>query len=256
MSKHANLSAPPLHFTPYAVNGYVMADPATGIAHISAPSATVWPGHSTCTIHIAQCPWACHYCNTPQWQTRCMPEHENPFPPQRAHSAMPWAEHLRDLMQHDVSAVIFSGGEPLSEPQLPALVRDLKNRGLAISLHTAGIYPNRLLSVLPLLDSVSLDIKTTAESYDALTGTVHSAWSTGISLALLLDATCTLECRTTWHPAWLSEADLLIIAKQLAERGVRHYTVQTGVTPTTAAAQLSAAAQAQLRAWFERFDYA
>jgi len=57
------------------------------------------------------------------------------------------------------------------DPACPSLAHLAKGAGFEVALHTAGIYPDRLGSMLESLDWVGLDIKTTPDRYDSLTQT-------------------------------------------------------------------------------------
>ncbi|QNM95125.1 anaerobic ribonucleoside-triphosphate reductase activating protein [Chitinimonas koreensis] len=208
-------------------------------------SSVDWPGRLSAVLFIGGCPWRCRYCHNPHLQTR--------------HAAYRWAELYGWLESRRglLDAVVFSGGEPLSESRLPELMAAVKSLGFQVGLHSAGIYPGRLATVLPLLDWVGLDIKARADGYDALTGRSRSYWPAAVSLEMLLASDCAFECRTTWDPEWLSETELLELARELAERGVRHYAVQArrsspGAVP---AACLSDDTLDLLREWFDGFDY-
>ena len=65
------------------------------------------------------------------------------------------------------------------------------------------------------------------------------------------------ECRTTWHPAWLTEAGLLDLAQGLAAQGVRKYAVQRSrsFTRSLPVAELSLLARTTLQGLFETFSY-
>ncbi|MFC4159024.1 anaerobic ribonucleoside-triphosphate reductase activating protein [Chitinimonas lacunae] len=215
------------------------------IAGLVPFSSLDWPGQLSAVLFIGGCPWRCHYCHNPHLQTR--------------HARYDW-EAVCDWLHSRrglLDAVVFSGGEPLSESQLPQMVATVKAMGFKVGLHSAGIYPNRLAAALPALDWVGLDIKTRTEDYDQLTGRQRSHWPAAISLEMLLDANCEFECRTTWHPSWLAESALLDLARSLAERGVRHYAVQNqrSTPDQPPEAWLSETAQQSLHRWFERFDY-
>lgn len=121
-------------------------------------SSVDWPGQLAAVVFIAGCPWRCHYCHNPHLQARERHLHWT--------QVMAFLQSRRALLD----AVVFSGGEPLSEPRLPQLIAAVRALGFKTGLHTAGIYPARLAAVLPMLDWVGLDIKTTTSRYDTLTG--------------------------------------------------------------------------------------
>ncbi|CAB3630006.1 anaerobic ribonucleoside-triphosphate reductase activating protein [Achromobacter pestifer] len=210
------------------------------------PFSTVdWPGQLAAVIFISGCPWRCHYCHNTELQTRA--------------ARYDWHDTRRFLQTRTglLDAVVFSGGEPLSEPRLPSLIRDARRMGYRVGLHTAGIYPLRLADVLRYLDWVGLDIKADAQGYDDITGRRDSQRPAMACLTQLLSAGTDFECRITWHPDWLDETRLLALASELARRGVRRFAVQAarsspGAPPGHAP---SAQAQALMAQWFVEFTF-
>jgi len=217
--------------------------PPPAIGGLAPFSSVDWPGQLAAVVFVAGCPWRCHYCHNPHLQTRAR--------------TLDWDDVFAFLRRRVglLDAVVFSGGEPLSEPQLPQLMRDVRALGYKIGLHTGGIYPARLADVLPLVDWVGLDIKTSAPRYDALTGRRGSAAPVDACLDLLLHNGGTFECRTTWHPDWLPEPQLLALAQNLSQRGVKHYALQAyRSAPGTPAITLpSEGTQRALAACFSSF---
>ncbi|MCD0502038.1 anaerobic ribonucleoside-triphosphate reductase activating protein [Bordetella petrii] len=210
------------------------------------PFSTVdWPGTLSAVVFIAGCPWRCGYCHNPHLQIRGGHYHWKSI-----------VEFLRGR-QGLLDGVVFSGGEPLSEPLLPQMIRTARSLGLRVALHTAGIYPSRLQDVLPCLDWVGMDIKADAAGYDLLTGRNGSHAATQACLDILLRGQAIFECRTTWSPQWLSEPALLALARHLSARGVRHYAVQNhrGAPGAAPSAVLSLTTQNTLRLLFDSFAY-
>lgn len=224
------------------------ASPAAGLpalAGLTPFSSVDWPGRLVAVLFIGGCPWRCGYCHNPHLQSRYRHYH--------------WPDVERWLVSRQglLDGVVFSGGEPLSEPQLPAMLSQVRQLGFATAVHTAGMYPQRLASVLPMLDWVGLDIKTRQQDYDALTGRTHSAAAVWRSLNLLLASDVTFECRTSWQASLLAESALLALARSLSELGIQHYAIQQmrNASGQEVGPLLSPAAQQQLSALFPRFDY-
>jgi pyruvate formate lyase activating enzyme len=70
-----------------------------------------------------------------------------------------------------VSGVVFSGGEPtMQKDALMALAKAAKTKGLAVGVHTNGVYPHTLQSLIDsrLVDHVALDIKARWVRYNNL----------------------------------------------------------------------------------------
>ncbi len=210
------------------------------------PFSTVdWPGELAAVVFIAGCPWACHYCHNPHLQQRG--------------EALSWENILLTLQKRVglLDGVVFSGGEPFSDALCTQLIRQVKALGFKVAVHTAGIYPLRLREALPSLDWVGLDIKTTPEGYPGLTGRQQSAEPVQQCLETLIAWGGSFECRTTWHPDWLTETALLDLAQRLSAQGVRKYAVQRSRSTTRSlpVAEVSLIGRTTLRGLFQTFSY-
>ena len=187
-------------------------------------SSCDWPGKLAAVVFISGCPWRCGYCHNPHLLQRRHGSHDWP-------RLRTWLHGRRGLLD----AVVFSGGEPLTEPALPAMLAEVRALGFATALHSGGAQPQRLAAVLPLLDWVALDIKTTRDAYPALTGRSGSGDRAWQSLALLQQAAIAHECRSSIHPDWHDVHTLQRLARQLAAQGVSDYAWQL-LRPTPHAA--------------------
>ncbi|MDE2371387.1 MAG: anaerobic ribonucleoside-triphosphate reductase activating protein [Burkholderiales bacterium] len=186
------------------------------------PFTTIdFPGRLAAVVYVQGCPWRCVYCHNPHLQSR-----EPRPPPGQAWSAVAaWLRRRRGLLD----GVVFSGGEPTLDPALGDAVDEVRALGLAVGLHTAGIYPARLAVLLPRLDWVGLDIKaplTDAAAHDRITGVEGGAVAVRRSLDHLLAGGVDFECRTTADDRLLEEADLQRLAADLARRGVANWALQ------------------------------
>ena len=126
-------------------------------------------------------------------------------------------------------ALFFSGGEPLSDPALPAAIKAVKSQGFLVAVHTSGAYPAVLKEILPDIDWVGLDIKAPLTDPAAFRNIIRvgaGEEKTLDSLDILKASGVPFECRTTCHPAFLSEEQLLGIGVSLAAKGVKSYALQ------------------------------
>jgi pyruvate formate lyase activating enzyme len=122
--------------------------------------------------------------------------------------------------------VVFSGGEPTLQADLPDAMREVRALGFKIGLHTGGMYPQRLEAVLPLIDWVGMDVKAPFADYPRTTSVAGSGERAFAGLQQVLASGVDHEIRTTVHPALLRDADLADMARDLAARGVKHYVIQ------------------------------
>lgn len=121
---------------------------------------------------------------------------------------------------------MFSGGEPTLQDGLADAMREVKAMGFKIGLHTGGGYPEKLGAVLPLADWVGLDIKGPFERYDAVNGVPGSGAKARESLHLIVETGVDHECRTTVHPALISEGELVALSRTLFALGARQHVLQ------------------------------
>lgn len=182
------------------------------------PFSTVdFPGKLACVVFISGCPWRCRYCHNPHLQKR-QPQPGAP----RWEDTLNWLKTRRGLLD----AAVFCGGEPLAERWLPHMLAEVKKLGMQTALHTGGAYPARLAACLPLLDWVGFDVKAPFENYARVTQTLSSGQPARKSLRLIIESGVAFECRTTAHPALLSDDDLLRLATTLAVQGVQDFALQ------------------------------
>jgi pyruvate formate lyase activating enzyme len=154
------------------------------------PFTTVdYPGALAAVVFCQGCPWRCRYCQNSHLIPRCFG------------TELRWRDVSELLEQRRglLDAVVFSGGEPTLQRDLPAAITECRERGFRIGLHTAGCYPERLDELLPSVDWVGLDIKAHPEDYTALTGVAGSGERAFESLEYLVDSGTDHEVRVTVH---------------------------------------------------------
>lgn len=175
-----------------------------------------FPGLLAAVVFFKGCPLRCPFCHNPDLQ-------END-----GKSEMAWAEVIAFLKSRKgkLDGVIFSGGEPLMQPDIVDLAKQVKELGFKVGVHTSGVYPDKLREMVPYLDWVGLDIKAPWNKYDALSGRPNIADKVKESLKFLLAQGIKFEARTTCDPRNLIPQDILIIAQELKNLGVKTYALQ------------------------------
>lgn len=175
-----------------------------------------YPDHLACVVFCQGCAWQCRYCHNPE----LIPRTRDP--------GLPWRDvlDLLDRRQGLLQAVVFSGGEATLQPALPAAMRAVRERGLKVGLHTAGIRPGSLNRVLPYCDWVGMDVKALEEDCQLITGVRGSGRANWASLELLLASGVDHECRTTVHWGLLDCQQVQRLGERLAGAGVRRFVVQ------------------------------
>ncbi len=185
------------------------------------PLTTIdYPGELAAVIFLQGCPWRCGYC-----------QNENLLSRNNDH-AVPW-QHVITLLEKRkglLDAVVFSGGEPTLYKRLDDAMHQVKSMGYKIGLHTAGIYPERLYNILPLVDWVGMDIKSARADYHRITGVRGSGERAWESARILISSGVAHEFRTTVHPEMLNKHQLRNLIDELAELGAECYVLQECVT--------------------------
>jgi pyruvate formate lyase activating enzyme len=208
------------------------------------PLTTIdFPGRLAAVVFCQGCPWRCGYCHNTELLDAAAP------------TAHTWAdvERLLHARRGLLDGVVFSGGEPTLQAALPDALARVRGWGFATGLHTAGMYPERLAALLPLLDWVGLDIKAPPHRYDAITATPGSGARAWAGLDALLAHGGAHECRTTWHAGLFGVDELMALAQALAARGVRHWALQECRTDGAPAWALTDAHRQALAALFPGF---
>jgi pyruvate formate lyase activating enzyme len=218
-------------------------------------SATDYPGQLAAVMFVQGCAWRCGYCHNPHLQTR------------ERSTRVDWQATMRFLERRVglLDAVVFSGGEPTTDPALPDAIAQVRSLGFRIGLHTACIYPDRLARVLPLLDWIGFDVKAPFSRYAGITGVRHSGDPARACTRAIIDSGIDHECRTTIHPALLPPDALLALAVTLASMGVNNYALQAFRAQGCKHAALSASAGApgypdralvqRIASMFDRFTF-
>ncbi len=184
------------------------------------PLSTVdWPDQLVATVFLRGCPWDCLYCHNPHL-LRADAEGDDDAPS--------WPEVLEFLRSRVglLDGVVFTGGEPTAQAALRYALRDVRDVGFAVGLHTAGPLPGRLAEVLPLVDWVGFDVKAPSDEYERVTRVAGSGRRARESLRTLVASGVDFECRTTVHPDLLSLDDLARMADELESQGVHRWVLQ------------------------------
>jgi pyruvate formate lyase activating enzyme len=182
------------------------------------PFTTIdFPGRLAGVFYLQGCPWRCRYCyNAEFW----------PLSPAGQNIPLEQILHYLNFRKGHLDGIVFSGGEPTIHERLPAWMKAVKDMGFEIGLHTGGMVPERLREVLPLCSWVGLDIKAPFHLYEKVTRVADCGDRARRSAELVLASGVAYEFRTTFHPAILSEDDILAMAGELVSMNCQHYTLQ------------------------------
>ena len=114
----------------------------------------------------------------------------------------------------------------MADGALREAIEHVRALGFRVGLHTGGAYPERLAAILPLLDWVGLDFKTSRADYPRLTGVPGSGDKACYSAHMLAQSDVAHEFRLTYHSALIPQAELLRAADTAKTLGCQHFVLQ------------------------------
>lgn len=176
-----------------------------------------FPGKTACTVFLNGCNFRCPFCHNFQL-AKGMAE-----PLMGEEELLCFLESRKGLLD----GVCFTGGEPLMQKELPALIRKIKEMGYAVKLDTNGCFPDRLKGLIEegLLDYVAMDVKNTLARYGETVGFLKlETAQIEKSIALLKEGRVDYEFRTTVVKEFHGEKELSEIAHLL--QGAKRYFLQ------------------------------
>ncbi|MDR1475319.1 MAG: anaerobic ribonucleoside-triphosphate reductase activating protein [Holosporales bacterium] len=181
------------------------------------PVTTVdFPDRLASVVFCQGCMWRCSYCHNVDLQSLS------------SEKTILWREVFAKIQARKrlIEAVVFSGGEPLMQPAVEEAIEQVKSLGLKVGLHTNGVQFETFKTVLPMLDWIGIDIKTRFSDYQKITCRFGSGETVKKSLSLLIASGIAYETRTTISPEVHTVNDILSMAEEIAEMGVKTFALQ------------------------------
>lgn len=177
-----------------------------------------FPGHTACTVFTGACNFRCPFCHN---ASLVLHPDEQPSMPESELFA--FLEKRKKLLD----GVAVTGGEPTLQPDLPDLLRRIREMGYAVKLDTNGGRPEVLKRILDagLADYVAMDIKSSPENYEKTAGVSGILDAVEESVELLRHSGVPHEFRTTAVKNLHTAEDFRSIGKWLS--GDEHYFIQS-----------------------------
>ena len=176
-----------------------------------------YPDHLSCVVFTQGCPWRCGYC------------HNSDLISARKKTLFDWSDILKFIKSRQglLDAVVFSGGEPCLQNGLLKAMKQVKELGFKVGLHTGGAYPARLAACLELADWIGFDVKHLPVNYEKVTKTPGSGEKAWESLELLLHSKVPHQLRITRHPELMNIEQLERLKRLLHQTYQEELVVQT-----------------------------
>lgn len=148
-----------------------------------------FPGRVACTVFLGGCNLRCPFCHNAGLVRTPMAE-ADAYP-----ALLDYLKKRRGVLE----GVCVTGGEPLLHPDLPELLRVIKDLGYAVKLDTNGSLPKQLSRILAtgLVDYVAMDVKHAPDAYHKAIGCDLDFAPFETSIRLLRESGRPYEFRTT-----------------------------------------------------------
>ncbi|MDD5269951.1 MAG: anaerobic ribonucleoside-triphosphate reductase activating protein [Candidatus Omnitrophica bacterium] len=159
-----------------------------------------YPGKISAVIFTQGCNFRCPYCHNPQLVYPGMFEKPIPF------------THVYDFLRERrglLDAVVFCGGEPTLQADLPEKIRAVKALGYFVKIDTNGSRPDVLAEILPYLDYIAMDVKAPfGPAYSSVCGVSVDDYEIRRSMLLIRASGIPYEFRTVFHSGFMVPNDL------------------------------------------------
>lgn len=149
-----------------------------------------YPGRVACTVFLDGCNFRCPFCHNAELLG---PDTE---PIMTVDGLLAFLKKRQGILE----GVCITGGEPTIHPELPALLRAIRELGYPIKLDTNGYRPQILREILRerLVDYVAMDLKNGPSGYGEAVGVSEPGLNRiEESIRLLRDSGVDFELRTT-----------------------------------------------------------
>jgi len=154
-----------------------------------------FPGKVAAVIFTQGCNFRCPYCHNPHLVY-----------PGRFTASLNFDDILEFLKRRRglLDGVVFCGGEPTIQEDLPEAILKVRDLGFAVKLDTNGSSPEMLAEILPYLDYAAMDIKAPfGPDYSRACGIEVDDYDIRRSMLLIRASGVPYEFRTTCHPKFM-----------------------------------------------------
>ena len=166
-----------------------------------------YPGQVACTVFFGGCNFRCPFCHNGQLL-------ENALPVMSEEELLTFLKGRKGILD----GVCITGGEPTLNPELPGLLRQIKELGYLIKLDTNGYRPDVLQALVGegLVDYVAMDVKNSPDRYGETVGLTDIRLDRiQQSLTFLMTGAVDFELRTTVVDQLHDEKSMADMAKWL-----------------------------------------
>ncbi len=173
-----------------------------------------FPQKTACTVFCGGCNLRCPFCHNGSLVKKPT---ENP---NAQRDVLEYLEKRKGILD----GVCITGGEPLLQPDLKDFILKVKELGFLVKLDTNGALPKRLKDIIPYIDYVAMDVKSSFKNYQKATGSDMDTSVFKESIEIIKNSSVEHEFRTTVVKGIHTKEDITEIAKYL--KGEKNYFLQ------------------------------
>lgn len=179
-----------------------------------------YPGKCACILFSGACNFRCPFC-----QNGSLVLHPENEPVISNDEIFSFLKKRRNMLE----GVVVTGGEPTINSDLIAFLGLIKELGYSVKLDTNGYLPSVLEKAVESgnVDYVAMDIKTSLDEYDILTGVSTDTSRIRESIDFLLEGNVDYEFRTTVVKELHKRENFVKIGETI--RGAKRYFLQSFV---------------------------
>ncbi|MEA3430119.1 MAG: anaerobic ribonucleoside-triphosphate reductase activating protein [Nanoarchaeota archaeon] len=185
------------------------------IKGVKKTSLIDYPKHMCSTLFLGGCNFKCGFCH-------------NPLLVFNKVESVDEEKVIQSLIERkrNISAICITGGEPLMNKGIIEFMSRLKSLGFLVKIDTNGYFPEVLKQLIDkkLVDHIAMDIKSSPEKYNRVTGVDINIERINESVQLIKTSGINSEFRTTVVPGMITEKEITEIGKWL--KGCKTYTLQ------------------------------
>ena len=204
-----------------------------------------FPGSVACILFTQGCNFKCSYC------------HNSSLIKNNSDNLIDKEYIINYLKKRKgiLDGVSISGGEPLIQPDIKDLIKEIKELGYKIKIDTNGSKPEVLKELIAnhLLDYVAMDIKNSFERYEETVGIKADAAKIKESIKILENSDIEYEFRTTVVKQLHTIDDIETILREINKKSV-YYIQNFNINDQVPNKKLSGFSGEELRKWKQELE--
>ena len=167
-----------------------------------------YPGQISAILFLSGCNMRCQFCHNPELVLT--PNQGENFDEDKIFNYL-------ESRRGKIDGLVITGGEPTLQEGLKEFIQKVKARGFLVKLDTNGLLPEKLEGLIPLVDFVAMDIKSSKEKYSLVAGCKVDLAKIQESIDLIMKSDVDYEFRTTVLPDFFTKEDVISIGKWLKD---------------------------------------